>query len=294
MLCTSSCVIPMKSDLTDLATIQELARRFHVRPSKEHSQNFILDRSVVRSMAEEAETGRGDWVLEVGAGFGALTEELLATGADVLAFEIDENLAAALVERFRDAPTFHLVVGDFFRWYREHPDDLRSKPFSIVANLPYHASSFFFETVLASSTKPRQIIVLLQKEVAERIAAEPGSMSLLSLSVQMYGVPSVLLHVPKRAFWPQPEVDSAVLAVTDVHEGPENAKEIFRLARMAFAGKRKQLHNTLAAGFHRSGAEIIPLLQSAGIAETTRPQELSVEGWARLAETFQPLFGKKG
>lgn len=279
-----------KPDLTDLGTIQELARRFRVRPDKKHSQNFLLDSSVVQAMAHEAGIGKGDWVLEVGAGFGVLTEKLLATGADVLAFEIDENLAAFLVERFRGEKRFHLVVSDFFRWYRDHIRELSSKPFSIVANLPYHASSFFFKTVLASSAKPQQIIVLLQKEVAERISAEPGAMSLLSLSVQMYGAPSVLLHVPKRAFWPQPDVDSAVLAVTDIHAGPENAKRIFQLARMAFSGKRKQLHNTLAAGLHCSAAEIAPLLRRAKIAETARPQELSVVDWKRLAETFQTLL----
>lgn len=279
-----------KPDLSDLGTIQELAWRFRVHPDKKHSQNFLLDRSVVHFMAEESGIGKGDLVLEVGAGFGVLTEELLATGADVLAFEIDENLAAFLVQRFRGEQRFQLIVGDFFRWYRDHIRERSAKPFSIVANLPYHASSFFFEIVLASSAKPQQIIVLLQKEVAERIAAESGSMSLLSISVQLYGVPSVLLQVPKRSFWPQPDVDSAVLAVTDIHAGPENANHIFQLARMAFAGKRKQLHNTLAAGFHYSAAEIIPLLREAKIAETARPQELSIVDWKRLAETFKPLL----
>lgn len=279
-----------KPDLTDLGTIRELARRFRVHPDKKHSQNFLLDGSVVQAMAHEAGIGKGDWVLEVGAGFGVLTEELLATGADVLAFEIDENLVAALVERFRGEKQFQLIVGDFFRWYREHIRELSSKPFSIVANLPYHASSFFFETVLANSAKPQQIIVLLQKEVAQRIAAQPGSMSVLSLSVQLYGEPKVLRVVPKSAFWPQPDVDSAVLAVTDIHAGPENTKHVFQLARMAFAGKRKQLHNTLAAGLHCSAAEIVPLLRTAKIAETARPQELSVIDWKRLAETFQAFL----
>ncbi len=279
-----------KSTLTDLTTIRKRARRFHVRPNKEHSQNFLLNQDVVRTMASEAGIGKRDWVLEVGAGFGALTEELLATGADVLAFEIDENLAAALVDRFRSETQFQLIVGDFFRWYREHTQELMHKSFSIVANLPYHVSSFFFETVLSDSISPKQIIVLLQKEVAERIAAKPGAMSLLSLSVQMFGTPSVLLYVPKRDFWPQPDVDSAVLAVKNIHGGPDNTKQLFQLARMAFAGKRKQLHNTLAAGLHRSGAEIVPLLRKANIAETARPQELTVADWKRLAEAFQALL----
>lgn len=281
-----------RKSLTSRATLEQLARRFGIRPSKDHSQNFMLDQQVLDGMEKAAGLGSESWVLEVGAGFGALTQTLLKTGANVLAFEIDEKLATVLVDEFRNEKKFQLVVGDFFRWYKEHTDDLTKHPFSIVANLPYNASSYFFQTVLSGQARPDQIIVLLQKEVAERIAAKPGSMSVLSLSVQLYGDPKVLRIVPKSAFWPQPDVDSAVLALKNMHDAPKNVDDILRFAKMAFANRRKQIHNSLAAGLRSETKALVPVFEKAGITPDQRPQELSVAQWEKLADALDSFLRK--
>lgn len=282
------------SPLTDKTALLALARRFGVRPSKKHSQNFILDDEALSVMVEAAELQKGDHVVEVGAGFGALTEKLLAAHADVLACEIDEKLCAALHEKFHAQVGFHLVPGDFFQWYRRAAQELSPKPFSLIANLPYHATSFFFQTVLAGNIQPKQIVVMLQKEVAERIAARPGTMSLLALSVQLFGDAHVLATVPRTAFWPEPDVDSAILHVERIHHGDELTAHVLQYAKMCFSNKRKQLHNSLGAGLHRTSEDATALLVSAAIDRSARPQDLSLADWHRLALAAGRVSGSNG
>lgn len=270
--------------------LQQAARRYGLRPSKERSQHFLLDRNVATKAVSAAALGPGDRVLEVGAGFGILTEALLASKAQVVAFEIDDRLVAALTDRFRSATLLEIVAGDFFSWFRGHNDVLASSPYRIIANLPYHASSYFFQTVLSAPIPPSEIVVLLQAEVAERIAAAPGGLSLLSLAVQVYGTPKIILRVPRTSFWPQPDVDSALLHVRDIHCPADSTDWLFRLARMAFAGRRKQLRNSLQAGLRCSNEALAQLFSAAAIAPTRRPQELSVAEWWALARAVAPLL----
>ncbi|MFH1171871.1 MAG: 16S rRNA (adenine(1518)-N(6)/adenine(1519)-N(6))-dimethyltransferase RsmA [bacterium] len=268
--------------LTDVNALKALSRRYGIRPSKAQSQNFLLDRTVLQRTVAAAHCGAGDHILEIGAGFGTLTEALLATGAEVTAFEIDERLSTALRDRFRQQPHLRLIVGDFFRWFRSLTTDLGRHAYSIVSNLPYRASSLFFETVLPSPHPPKTIIVLLQKEVAERIAAQPGSMSVLSLAVQIFGRPEILFHVPRTAFWPQPDVDSALLLVRQISPPAASPDGLFRLARMAFVQRRKQLHNSLQAGLRVTEKEVARILADCDLSPTIRPQELSCDQWWQL------------
>lgn len=272
-----------RDDLTKRGTIEELARRYEFRPKKGLSQNFLLRRDVIDQAVAASACGQGDWILEVGAGFGVLTEALLASGATVSAFEIDHRLVGVLRERL--GPQKHLTIlgEDFFRWFREHGAVLAERPYGIVSNLPYHISSHFFETVLSADSPPQVVVVLLQKELAERIAAAPGQWSLLTLSVRLFGTPEILMTVPKTAFWPQPSVDSALLAVRHVHRPSEASDGIFRLARMAFSNRRKQLHNSLKAGLGWPEQEMQELFLQSGLSPAIRPQELDVAAWRRLA-----------
>lgn len=272
-----------RRSLTDLGVVQGLCRTFGVRPSKKFSQNFCIDSTPLDAMVGAAKLHPGDRVLEVGPGFGVLTERLLAAGATVTAYEIDERLVAALHRQFPSQARLRIVHADFFRWYREHADERATSPFSIVANLPYAVSSHFFSSVLEASTQPNKIVVMLQKEVAERIAAPPGDMSLLSVTVQYFGKPRVVATVPRRSFWPVPDVDSAILSVSDIRPAGPDVHDVFRLARMAFANRRKQLHNSLAAGLHYSSAEAASICTRAGIDPACRPQDLGLEDWRRLA-----------
>lgn len=269
--------------LTDRAALQALARRFRIRPRQAVSQHFILDRSVLERMVAASSLMPASTALEVGPGFGALTEALLATGATVVAVELDERLALALLERCGNRKNLQVVRDDFFAWYRRNAVRL-PQPFSIVANLPYHASAHFFQTALAGSVQPERIVVLVQREVAERIAATPGAMSMLAVSVRCFGTPELLFTVPASAFWPEPEVESAVLRITNIHHGTEETPALLRLAKMAFANRRKQLHNSLSAGLNRSSGEVQRLLRTHAIDPMMRPQELSMEQWETLAK----------
>ncbi len=275
------------------AAAQAWCRRFGIRPTKRLSQNFLLDTRVVRAMASAAITAPGARVFEIGPGLGILTEALLNAGACVAAFELDEKLAAALITRFRANRHFRLTVGDFFRWYTANVHTLAAAPFSIASNLPYHESSRFFSTVLRGTVLPERIVLLLQREVAERAAARAGAMSVLSLVVQLYGTPRILAHVPRRAFWPMPDVDSAVLCIDGIHPPVPEAQHALRYARMAFAGRRKQIHNSLAAGLHTTSAAVTTTLRAANILPTARPQELSVDDWLRLTPLLAHAAAEK-
>lgn len=270
-----------------IEAVRRLARRYGVQPSKLLSQNFLIDQSVVETSIDAAALAEGDRVIEVGAGFGVLTKALIATGARVMAFEIDRRLAAALHDLLGKQKNFSLMPEDFFHWFRGHTPLLAAHPYRIVANLPYNVSSFFFQTVLTSPYPPSSIVVLIQKELAERITAVPGQMSLLALSVQLYGVPTILRMVPRSAFWPQPEVDSSLLAIDSIHQPKHSTAALFRLARMAFAGKRKQLHNSLATGLHTTPDLLRPFFSAAQIPSTIRPQELTLVQWRALAAAIE-------
>lgn len=278
---------PKQQSAGSAEEVRALARRFGIRPTRGRGQNFLLDPVVTAAMVRESGIGPGDRVVEVGGGFGILTEALLASGADVITVELEEKLAAALISRFRGNERFHIVTGDFLRWYRLQASVLGKQPFSIVANIPYSISSFFFRTVLVGSVVPQRIVVLLQKEVAERIAAPVGDMSLIALLVQYCGTPTVLRTVPRRSFWPQPDVDSAILKLQDIHKPDMQFAAVMRIARIAFSGKRKQIHNTLANGLHRTTESVEKTLRDAGIAPNARPQELSIAQWKMLASAVE-------
>lgn len=275
------------ADLTNQQSLVRLCRWYGLQPTKRLSQNFLLDRQVAKDTVAAAALESQDRVFEIGPGFGILTEELLACGAQVTAIEIDERLIAALLDRFGHRQNLALVHDDFFHFFRRQEQALKKHPYSIVANLPYNISSHFFETVLVSSAQPQHIVVLLQKEVAQRIAASAGTMSLLSLSVQCFGDPSIIRSVPRTSFWPVPEVDSALLKVKNIHEGDQRTPLVFRLARMTFASRRKQLHNSLSAGLHLTPTTVQAVLHEARLQPSMRPQELSLSQWRSLVTVLQ-------
>lgn len=282
-----------RGDHGDRKELEALARRYGFHPKRRFSQNFLLRRDVVTEAVEAAGCGEGDWVLEIGAGFGVLTEALLESGATVTAFEIDRSLCAALHDRFASQKRLTVIGEDFFRWFREHREAVATRPYTIVSNLPYHISSHFFETVLSADSPPRAIVVLLQKELAERIAADPGNWSLLTLSVRIFGSPEYLITVPRTAFWPQPDVDSALLAVRDIRRPQEPTDLVFRLARMAFSNRRKQLHNSLAAGLQWSEEKMQEIFVQSKLSPAVRPQELDLLSWLRLAHAVSIISRKE-
>lgn len=268
------------------ALLERYMREAGIRPRRSAGQHFLLDEYVVDRIADVAKIQPGDTVLEVGPGFGILTEKLLERGAEVVAIELDRSLAAWLRKHFAGRPVT-ILEDDALRVRRDQV--FFGKPYKFVANIPYNITSILFRQLLTQRPKPTSITALIQKEVAERMTATVGEMSLLSLSVQWFSRPEIAFIVEKESFLPPPEVTSAVIHCADIHDGRESEyeDEVFRLARMAFAGKRKQLRNTLMAGLRKNRDEIDEFLLEAGIAPEARPQDLNIEKWLTLAKKMK-------
>jgi 16S rRNA (adenine1518-N6/adenine1519-N6)-dimethyltransferase len=220
---------------------------------------------------------------------GILTAQLLAAGASVTAVELDPRLAEHLRTRFADDPALTLVEDDFLD---VEVADVTTSPWALVANVPYHITSPILHHVLGTEPRPRRLVMMVQREVAERIAAPPGGMSYVSVFVQYHAHVEVAFTVPAAAFEPAPEVDSAVLVgVTRERRLAERDEdELWRLVQAGFRERRKMIHNVLARqlpGLARERVE--SALAATGIAADRRPQTLSVEEWLALREALTPL-----
>jgi len=284
----------------EIARPSELLARHGVRPNKRLGQHFLVDRSHLGRVVEAAELTRDDVVLEIGPGMGVLTRALAERAGRVVAVEIDAGMCAVLAETLGDDDRVSVVAADILE---EAPDDLVRGPLSlaadaagvaahykVVANLPYYITSAILRHVLEAPLKPSRVVVMVQREVADRICAQPGDMSLLAVAVQYYAKPRRVAIVPAGAFHPRPKVDSAVLAL-DVHPTPPwqvpSEQAFFDIARAGFGQRRKQLRNSLAAGLDLSSAEAAERLAAAGIAPDRRAETLAMAEWAALARAFE-------
>jgi 16S rRNA (adenine1518-N6/adenine1519-N6)-dimethyltransferase len=285
---------------TLLARTKAMLRRLGLRARKSLGQHFLVDREVLEKVASAAELGTSDIVIEVGPGLGVLTKELAKRAGFVIAVELDDRLAAILKQDMTAAKNVSVINEDILRIdpaalikkQKLNLPDLKDKPdnYKVVANLPYYITSAVLRYFLEASLKPRLMVVMLQKEVAEVIVAEPGKMSLLSVSVQFYGKPQIVSYVPAESFHPAPEVDSAILRI-DVYPRPpiavDEIDDFFGLVRAGFCAPRKQLVNTLAQGLGLSKPEALSLLDRADIIYKRRAETLSVEEWQRLWQIFR-------
>jgi len=264
-----------------------LLRELAVRPTKGLGQNFLADRRVVARIADAAGLAAGATVVEVGPGLGVLTGELLdrvGPSGRVVAVEVDRRLAAYVREQFGRHPALAVVEADVLARAPETlvPD---AAPYSLVANLPYSITSAVLRHFLDSPRRPAQLVVMVQREVAERIVARPPAMSLLAVAVQFYGEVAIALRVGRGAFVPAPRVDSAVVRVAVRERPPLPEAEIprfFALVGAGFGQRRKQLVNSLAAGLALPKEWLAPALASAGVAPDRRAETLDVAEWLAL------------
>lgn len=234
-------------------------------------------------MVTAAGVSKGDTVLEIGPGFGLLTEKLLARGARVIAIELDQRLYEYLVKKFRGQPQLELIRGDYFRTNLNNY--LKDEDFQVVASLPYSGTGLFFRNFMTTKPRPKKVTVLVQKEVAERIDAAPGKMNMLGVMVQLYAKSKYVATVDRMNFYPVPAVTSAVIHLARRPQVDEtSAAQIMRLARMAFSGRRKQLRNSIAAGLNQPKDTIAKMLTAEGISPDRRPQDLSLGEWAKIAK----------
>jgi 16S rRNA (adenine1518-N6/adenine1519-N6)-dimethyltransferase len=270
-------------DLTNIHVLRNLLYAHHMRPNKSFGQNFLVDRDILQRIVETAELEPGDQVLELGAGTGVLTRELARQARRVVAVELEQDMLTLLAKTTRDYINIEIIERNLL--YVDPQDVFGRERYKLVANLPYYITAPTFRHFLESANPPRLLVVMVQYEVAQRIVAEPGDLSLLGVSVQFYGQPRIVARVPARAFYPAPKVDSAILRV-DIHEQapltPRERDTFFRVVQAGFSERRKQLHNSLAHGLHRKDEEIRGWLATAGIEANRRAETLSIEEWLRL------------
>ena len=258
-------------------------KRFGLQAEKSLGQNFLQDPFALDTIAAAAEIQINDIVLEIGPGLGSLTRYLAASAKKVIAVELDRKMIAPLQAVLAPYSNVQILQGDILEL---SPNDLIvEKDYLVVANIPYYITSAVIRHLLESDPKPRCIVLTIQKEVAERICAKPGDMSLLALSVQVYGNPHIVARIPAEAFFPAPKVDSAVLRI-DIYPTPQIKSElldsVFKLIKAGFSQKRKTLRNSLSAGLHISTNEAATLLAKVNIDPQRRAETLSLNEWSDL------------
>jgi 16S rRNA (adenine1518-N6/adenine1519-N6)-dimethyltransferase len=265
--------------------IPDLLRRYDLRPNKRLGQNFLVDPANLQKVMAVAQVSPGDSVLEVGPGLGSLTRLLAQQAARVVAVEVDAHLIPPLKEVLAGCKNVEIVLGDILSL----PPAAWRQPagYLVVANIPYYITSALIRRLLETRPQPARMVLTVQKEVAERICAGPGKLSLLALSVQVYGEPRLAANIPAGAFYPPPQVDSAIVRIDLLPEPRIPASRLdhfFRLAKAGFSQKRKNLRNALAGGMHWSSAQAEVFLAQAGIDPRRRAETLSIAEWHRLVE----------
>jgi len=280
-----------RHDGIDLTNVRDLRRVLHehkMHPNKSFGQHFLTDRSVLHKIVEAAELEANDDVLEIGAGTGVLTQELAQHARRVVAVELERDMLALLGETTRAYPNVELVARNLL--FFDPTEAFGQDAYKLVANLPYYVTAPTFRHFLESANPPRLLVVMVQLEVAQRIIASPGDLSLLAVSVQFYGQPRIVARVPAQAFYPAPKVDSAILRV-DVHPkaalAPEERNGFFRMVQAGFSERRKQLHNALTHSLHIKNEIVRSWLAAAAIDASRRAETVSIEEWLRLWDVMK-------
>jgi 16S rRNA (adenine1518-N6/adenine1519-N6)-dimethyltransferase len=270
-----------------LDQVKQICKSYNIQPERNKGQNFLINPQIIKDITLAAEIKPTDTVLEIGPGLGILTEELVKQAKKVVSIELDDKLFDFLRVKFVDEKNLELINNDILKIPAESP---RLKADKIVANLPYNITSYFLKKFLTSEQRPQDMTLLLQKEVAKRICALPGQMSLLAVSVQLYGSPKIIKTVEANNFWPRPAVDSAILKIENIKtqgqileflEGIEE-KFFWQVVKIGFSAKRKQLQHNISAGLKIPAENIKKWLVEANFDPKIRAQNLSVSDWLKL------------
>ena len=273
----------MGTEMIQTTHPKKLLDKYHLRPHKGLGQNFLSDDTVLSGIADAAGIPEHAAVLEVGPGLGSLTRHLAERAERVTAVELDKDLVPVLRKEFADCPNVEIVQGDILEF---SPDEyFTDGDYYVAANIPYYITSAVIRHLLEGKARPKRLALTVQKEVAERICAAPGKLSLLALSVQVYGKADMPMIIPAASFYPEPNVYSAVVRI-ELYDEPlipqERMDDFFALAKAGFGQKRKTLRNALSSNLHISGAEAETKLLKAGIDPMRRAETLSIEEWKKL------------
>lgn len=286
--------------MISIKIVKNLLKKYKVSPSKKFGQNFLIDRSVLRKIITIANLQSKDVILEIGPGTGILTQGLAKGVKEVIAIEKDPKMVQILQETTKNLKNVKIVQGDILKLNTKNYK-LKTKNYKLVANLPYYIVSPVIRKFLENKYPPKLMILMTQKEVAQRIIAKPPNMNLLAVSVQFYAKPEIVSYISKKSFWPQPKVDSAILRITPERsqQRPGLCNLFFKIVRAGFSQPRKQLINNLTrlnfSSKNLSGPVKIPetdrqkienwLLKNK-IRPSQRAETLSVQEWLKLTKTF--------
>jgi 16S rRNA (adenine1518-N6/adenine1519-N6)-dimethyltransferase len=263
-----------------LSEIKSFCSAYNISPRRERGQNFLITPLVYKQIIEAADIQKDDIALEIGPGLGYLTQGLAEKAKKVVAVEIDKNLTEILEKRLRDYKNIKIIHGDALKL---QVASYKLQDYKLVANLPYNITGAILRKFLSSEQKPKTLVLMLQKEVAQRIVSRAPRASLLSLMVQFYGQPKIVKLVSKNNFWPKPKVDSAIIKIDRVNKREKiNEEEFFKLLRAGFCSPRKYLISNLIRQniFLREDAGII--WQKLEFNPKIRAQELFLEQWIKL------------
>ena len=274
--------------------LKSLCAKYNLNPSKQYGQNYLISDAPLKKMIAAAELSKDDVVVEIGPGFGILTFALSPLVKKVVAFEIEKKLMLFWDEKLKEFSNVEIIWGNVLQQLKTISEKLKGNC-KVIANLPYQITSHLLRTLLEMENKPERIIIMVQKEVAERICAKPrsagsrqtGTMSMLAVSVQYYGEPKIITKVLKGNFWPSPQVDSTVLCIkTFKHPNIQtfNDEEFFRVVKAGFTNKRKQLWHNLSSHLGLEKEAVKNIVKEATGNEKIRAEDLSVEDWEKVVE----------
>jgi len=285
-------------NLSKLSSIKKLCKECGIRPNKKFGQNFLVPsawENILNKIIVQAELKKSDLVLEIGPGFGALTFELVKHAGQVVAVEKDKRLAEFLInskkQLINNKKNLEILQGDVLKIKNfDLFKNYKIKNYKIISNLPYQITSpVLWRFLHKEKHKPELMVLMVQKEVAERIIARPGKMNILSVMCQFYSQPKIIAFVKKENFWPMPEVDSAIIKLKINRRSkalPCSEKDFFRLVKIRFSAKRKMLKNNLSAGLKIPAGKIEDALNKIGLNKKVRAQDLGIDDWVKLSKAI--------
>jgi len=277
----------MYNDLFKPTHLQKLCQECSLNPSKEYGQNYLITEAPIKKMLEVAKIKKTDTILEIGPGFGVLTLALVKEAKKVIAFEIERKLENYWQEKIvnKKLNNLEIIYGNALNKIQDISNKIQQ--YKVVANLPYQITSNILRKILELENKPESITIMVQKEVAERICAKPGEMSVLAISVQYFAEPIIITKVSRGSFWPSPKVDSAVLYIKIKNQKNKKSEKseidlFFRVMKAGFANKRKQLWRNLSEGLQLDKDKVKNILKNKVGNEMIRAEELSVAQWKKI------------
>lgn len=255
------------------------------KKQKKLGQVFLKDKKIIQKIIQAAKIKPKDQILEIGPGKGVLTKFLIKTGAEIIAVEKDPELVEFLKNIFKNKSNLNIVRGDIRDFFQNTEYKILKPGYKAIGNIPYYLTSRLLRLLLESSIKPSLIVLMIQKEVAERLIARPPKMNLLSASVQFYAKPKIICYVPKTAFYPKPKVDSAVVTITPINTNIDKAqtKIFFAVIKAGFKQPRKLLINNLSKNLNLEKEYIQKIFLQSNMSLNTRAQNLSIKEWSSLS-----------